>query len=91
MYKQEMKEMNLDWEKETRSHECYLTEKPVTHVMFREFLEKTGVPMEGRTFFEVLPHTTGCQVWGEVKHEANPQRAGRFQERFSDWQKVEQG
>lgn len=89
MWKQEMKECGLEWDKEEREHDCYLTANPTTHVMFKEFLETLGVNMNNRTFFEVLPYTTGCQVWGEIKHEANTQRPGRFQERFGTFSKVE--
>lgn len=90
MWKQEMKEVGLSTDDVRRQKDCYITANPQTQVMFREFMEATGVNLSGRSLAESLPHTSGHQIWGEVLHEANPQRPGRFQERFGTFSKVDE-
>lgn len=56
-------------------------------VMLKEAVEQFGVSTAG-TLAEAVADTAGQMVWATVNHEANPERAGVYNARLSDFAKI---
>jgi len=88
LWRDDMKSLEANPDDVKRSHTFYLTEKSFTLVMLREFIERCGVAITGRSFEECIPECQGRQVWGSVVHEPIEGRVGEFQERFGGFYEV---
>lgn len=84
-YESEMKDLGVTWENEEFKHQAWLSENPNTKVMLREFIEKCGVAVTGRTFDECLPETKGCYILGTIFHEPMQKRPGEFNLKISQF------
>lgn len=54
----------------TLKAQFYLSEDSLFRL--KDFLTKTGLPVEGRSFNEILSEIAGAQVTGIVSHRVNP-------------------
>jgi len=58
-----------NWNQKTMRVDYYLTDDALFRL--KDFLEKLGLSLSGRTFAEVIPETTNCQFIGTVTHETS--------------------
>jgi hypothetical protein len=57
----------------TLKTQFYLSEDALFRL--KDFLAKTGLPTEGRSFAEILSEVAGAQIIGIVSHRVNPNNA----------------
>lgn len=76
---------NYKFDDVTKTDQFWISDNQYTLVRLRQFIEKAGVNITGRTFEECIPDTNGLQIWGTVVWEPIEGRPGDFRDKIGSY------